>query len=46
MDKLAISKIGKSQQSGIYTQHDLANDPWQMKTGKTGQDEDLTWLLK
>ena len=45
LDKLAISKIAKSQQSGIYTQTNLANDPWKMKTG-TGQDEDLTWLLK
>ena len=42
LDKLAINKIGKSNQ-GIYT-NGMGNNPWKMKT--TGKDEeDLTWLI-
>jgi len=42
LDKLAINKIGKSNQ-GIYT-NGMGTNPWKMNT--TGKDEeDLTWLL-
>ena len=42
LDKLAINKIGKSNQ-GVYT-NSMANNPCKMNT--TGKDEeDLRWLL-
>jgi hypothetical protein len=45
LDKLAISKIGKSNDGGIYTNNYPGQNPWKMKTGK-GEDEDLSWLIK
>jgi len=45
LDKLAISKIGKSQHAEVYRNNGkFGNNQWTMKTGNT--DEDLTWLLK
>jgi len=45
LDKLAISKIGKSNSSGIYTNNMSGQNPWQMQNGRGGE-EDLTWLIK
>ena len=45
LDKLAISRIGKSDSTGIYTNNYSGQNPWKMNTGKNS-DEDLTWLIK
>tara|TARA_R110002072_G_scaffold15834_8_gene62504 strand:- start:5009 stop:6598 length:1590 start_codon:yes stop_codon:yes gene_type:complete len=45
LDKLAISRIGKSDNTGIYTNNYQGQNPWKMNNGR-GHDEDLTWLIK
>ena len=44
LDRMAISRIGKNNQHGVYTNSNIENNPWKQKT-RNGQDEDLTWLL-
>ena len=44
LDKMAINRIGKNNQHGVYTNSNIEKNPWKQKTGR-GQDEDLTWLL-
>jgi len=45
LDKLAISRIGKSDTTGIYTNNYQGQNPWKMNNGRD-HDEDLTWLIK
>ena len=44
LDRMAISRIGKNNQHGVYTNSNIESNPWKQKT-RNGQDEDLTWLL-
>ena len=46
MNKNALRLMGKTGAGGFSNSSHLTNDPWKMKMGNKGPDEDLTWLIK
>jgi hypothetical protein len=46
MNKNALRLMGKSGAEGFSNRSHIQNDPWKMKMGGNGPDEDLTWLIK
>ena len=46
MNKNALRLMGKTGAEGFSNKTHIQNDPWKMKMGGKGPDEDLTWLIK
>jgi len=46
MNKNALRLMGKTGAEGFSNKSHIQNDPWKMKMGNNGPDEDLTWLIK
>jgi len=46
MNKNALRLMSKTGNGGFSNTSPLRDDPWKMKMGGRGPDEDLTWLIK